>query len=37
MNAQVVDAVITEQVKALKVPAIGRSYVTLARQAGESY
>ena len=37
MNTQVVDAVIREQLKALKVPAIGRSYVALARQAGESY
>ena len=36
MNAQVVDAVIKEQVKQLKVPAIGRSYVALAGQAGES-
>jgi len=37
MNTQVVDAVIREQVRALKVPAIGRSYVALARQAGERY
>ena len=37
MNTQVVDAVIREQIKALKVPAIARSYVALARQAGESY
>ena len=36
MNTQVIDAVIKEQVKQLKVPAIGRSYVPLARQAGES-
>ncbi|TSA50625.1 hypothetical protein D4R47_01950 [archaeon] len=35
MNTQVVDAVIKEQVKALKVSAIGRSYVALARQAAE--
>jgi hypothetical protein len=36
MNTQVIDAVIKEQVKQLKVPALGRSYVALARQAGES-
>lgn len=35
MNTQVVNAVIKEQVKALKVPAIGKSYVALARQAAE--
>jgi len=35
VNTQVVEAVISEQVKALKVPAIGKSYVTLARQAAE--
>lgn len=36
MNTQVIDAVIKEQVKELKVPAIGRSYTALARQAGEN-
>lgn len=33
MNAAVVDAVIQEQVKMLKLPAIGRAYAALARQA----
>lgn len=32
MNAAVVDAVIQEQVKVLKLPAIGREYASLARQ-----
>ena len=36
MNTQVIDAVINEQVKQLKISAIGRSYTALARQAGES-
>lgn len=33
MTAAVVDAVIQEQVKALKLPGVGRAYVSLARQA----
>jgi len=36
MNTQVIDAVIKEQVKQLKIPAIGKSYNALARQARES-
>jgi len=35
MNTQVIDAVIKEQVKELKVPAIGREYASLARRAGD--
>ena len=35
MNTSVIDAVIKEQVKALKLPAIGREYASLARRAGD--
>jgi len=36
MSAEVVHAVIAEQVKQLKLPGVGRSYQELARQAGDA-
>lgn len=36
MNTVVIDAVIQEQIKALKLPAIGREYTSLSRRAGDS-
>jgi len=35
MNTVVIDAVIQEQIKALKLPAIGREYISLSRRAGD--
>ena len=36
MSAEVLHAVIAEQVKQLKIPGVGRSYQELARQAGDA-